>query len=76
MEKAEEAINRLITEHHETIIIGEPQWEAAIQGLSKAQEARILKLQEKYLTKIDIEKRAARILVKGLPNDVRDAKCG
>ena len=72
LKEANTAIKELIEEQTKRKVIDNP----AIEGLSQAQEERILRLQEKYLTEIEIQKHVFKIIIYGLSEDVADTVAG
>lgn len=74
MKEADKAINEVIREQSKRKVIDKPV--SAIEGLSQTQEQRILRLQGKFFTEIEIEKRSVRIIINGLSEDVSDTAFG
>ncbi|KAK3755409.1 hypothetical protein QZH41_016615 [Actinostola sp. cb2023] len=68
LSKADTAIKELIREQSKKKTIDNPD----IEGLSHTQEKRILRLQERYFTEIEVQKRLTRIIISGVTNDVSE----
>ncbi|KAK3729577.1 hypothetical protein QZH41_017197 [Actinostola sp. cb2023] len=68
LSKADTAIKELIREQSKKKTIDNTD----IEGLSPTQEERILRLQEKYFTEIEVQKRFSRIIISGVINDVSE----
>lgn len=74
LKEAYTAITQLIEKQTKTKVIDKPA--SAIEGLSQTQEQHILRLQDKYLTEIQVHKRSAKIIINGLAEGVSDALGG